>query len=77
MTLCGLINVNLAFAVALRDDALIRLLGGAVVVQLALFAFLHNGPYEILTATALAALLVIVLHELRSPVAIWRLVRGA
>lgn len=77
MTLCGLINVNLAFAVALRDDALIRLLGASVVVQLALFAVLHDGPYEILTATALASLLVIVLHELRSPVAIWRLVRRA
>ena len=77
MTLCGLINVNLTFAVALRDHALIRLLGGAVVAQLVLFAFLHDGPYEILAATALASLLVIVLHELRSPVAIWRLLRAS
>jgi O-antigen/teichoic acid export membrane protein len=76
MTLCGIINVNLTFAVALRDDALIRLLGAAVVAQLVLFTFLHDSPYEILAATSIAAMLVIVLHELRSPVAIWRLLRA-
>ena len=75
MTLCGVINVNLTFAVALRDHALIRLLVAAVVVQLLLFAVLHDGPYEILAATALASLVVIVPHEVRSPVAIWRLLR--
>jgi O-antigen/teichoic acid export membrane protein len=75
MTLCGLINVNLTFAVALHDLALIRLLGLAVVAQLGLFAFLNDGPYEILAATALASLLVILPHELRSPVAMWRLLR--
>jgi O-antigen/teichoic acid export membrane protein len=75
MTLCGLINVNLTFAVALHDLTLIRLLGVAVVAQLGLFAFLNDGPYEILAATALASLLVIVPHELRSPVAMWRLLR--
>jgi O-antigen/teichoic acid export membrane protein len=75
MTLCGVINVNLTFAVALRDAALIRLLGVAVVAQLGLFAFLHDGPYEILAATALASLIVIVPHEVRSPVSMWRMLR--
>jgi hypothetical protein len=34
--------------------------------QLVLFAFLHDTPYQILAATSIAAMLVIVLHELRS-----------
>lgn len=75
MTLYGLINVNLTFAVALRDSTLIRLLGIAVIGQVLLFALLHDGPYQLLAATALAALIVIVPHELRSPVAVWRLLR--
>ena len=75
MTLCGLINVNLTFAFALRDVQLIRLLGLGMVVQLAAFAVLHDSPYEILAATAIGALAVIVPHELRSPVAVWRLLR--
>ena len=75
MTLCGLINVNLTFAFALRDVQLIRLLGLGVVVQLSAYAVFHDGPYEILAATAVGALAVIVPHELRSPVAVWRLLR--
>ena len=75
MTLCGLINVNLTFAFALRDAQLIRLLGVGVLIQLAAFAVLHDTPYEILAATAIGALVVIVPHELRSPVAVWRLLR--
>jgi O-antigen/teichoic acid export membrane protein len=75
MTLCGLINVNLTFAFALRDTQLIRLLGLGAVIQLAAFAVLNNSPYEILAATAIGALAVIVPHELRSPVAVWRLMR--
>lgn len=77
MTLAGIINVNLTFAFALRDRRLISLLGLAVVAQAALFALLHGGPYQILAATALASLLVIVPHEIRSPVSMWRLVRRA
>jgi O-antigen/teichoic acid export membrane protein len=76
MTLYGLINVNLTFAVALRDSTLIRLLGLAVFGQLVLFGLLHDGPYQLLAATALAALIVIVPHEIRSPVAVWRLLRS-
>jgi O-antigen/teichoic acid export membrane protein len=75
MTLCGLINVNLTFAFALRDPQLIRLLGLGMLTQLAAFAVLHDSPYEILAATAIGALVVIVPHELRSPVAVWRLLR--
>jgi O-antigen/teichoic acid export membrane protein len=75
MTLCGLINVNMTFAFALRDAQLIRLLGAGMLVQLAAFAVLHDSPYEILAATAIGALVVIVPHELRSPVAVWRLMR--
>lgn len=75
MTLCGVISINLTFAFALRDVQLIRLLGAGVVVQLALFAVLHDSPYEILAATAIGALVVIIPHELRSPVAVWRLLR--
>jgi O-antigen/teichoic acid export membrane protein len=73
MTLCGLINVNLTFAFALRDRQLIRLLGIAVLVQGVAFGLLHDSPYEILAATAIGALVAIVPHELRSPVAVWRL----
>jgi O-antigen/teichoic acid export membrane protein len=76
MTLYGIINVNLTFAVALRDSTLIRLLGIAVVGQFALFGLLHGGPYQLLAATGLAALIVIVPHEIRSPVAVWRLLRS-
>jgi O-antigen/teichoic acid export membrane protein len=75
MTLCGLINVNLTFSFALRDRELIRLMGVALVGQAGAFALLHDGPYEILLATALGALIVIVPHEIRSPVAVWRLLR--
>jgi O-antigen/teichoic acid export membrane protein len=75
MTLCGLINVNMTFAFALRDAELIRWLGVGALVQLAAFAVLHDGPYEILAATAIGALVVVVPHELRSPVAVWRLLR--
>jgi O-antigen/teichoic acid export membrane protein len=76
MTLYGLINVNLTFAFALRDRQLITVLGLAVPAQVVLFAFLHDSPYQILAATALAALLVIVPHEMRSPVSSWRLMRA-
>jgi O-antigen/teichoic acid export membrane protein len=75
MTLCGLINVNMTFAFALRDAQLIRLLGVGMLTQLAAFVLLHDSPYEILAATAIGALVVIVPHELRSPVAVWRLLR--
>jgi beta-phosphoglucomutase-like phosphatase (HAD superfamily) len=75
MTLCGLINVNMTFAFALRDAQLIRLLGVGALIQLAAFVVLHDSPYEILAATAIGALVVIVPHELRSPVAVWRLLR--
>jgi O-antigen/teichoic acid export membrane protein len=75
MTLCGLINVNLTFAFALRDQWLIVVLGFAVLVQAALYAVLHGSGYQILAATAIAALVVIVLHELRSPAAMWRLLQ--
>ena len=75
MTLCGVINVNMTFAFALRDTQLIRLLGLGMVIQLAAFAVLHDSPYQILAATAIGALVVIVPHELRSPVAVWRLLR--
>jgi O-antigen/teichoic acid export membrane protein len=76
MTLYGLINVNLTFAVALRDSTLIRLLGLAVIGQLLLFGLLHGGPYQLIAATGLAALIVILPHEIRSPVAVWRLLRS-
>jgi hypothetical protein len=75
MTLCGLINVNLTFAFALRDVQLIRLLAVGMLVQLAAFGVLHDSPYQILAATAIGALVVIIPHELRSPVAVWRLLR--
>ena len=75
MTLCGLINVNLTFAFALRDSQLIHWLWIGMLVQLAALAVLHDSPYEILAATAIAAFVVIVPHELRSPVAVWRLLR--
>jgi O-antigen/teichoic acid export membrane protein len=75
MALCGIINVNLTFAFALRDNGLVVLVCAAVAVQAVLFALLHDSAYEILAATALAALFVIVLHELRSPAAMWRLLR--
>ena len=75
MTLCGLINVNLTFAFALRDRQLITLLGFGVLAQAGLFAALHGSAYQILAATALAALIVIVPHEARSPVAVWLLLR--
>lgn len=75
MTLCGLINVNMTFAFALRDAQLIRFLGTGMLIQLAAFVVLHDSPYEILAATAIGALVVIVPHELRSPVAVWRLLR--
>jgi O-antigen/teichoic acid export membrane protein len=77
MTLCGLINVHLTFAFALRDRQLTALLGIGVLVQAVLFAVLNDTPYQILTATALAALVVIVPHELRSPFAAWRVVRAS
>jgi O-antigen/teichoic acid export membrane protein len=77
MTLCGLINVNLTFAFALRDHWLIVLLGFAVLVQAALYTVLHGSAYEILAATAIAALVVIVPHELRSPTSTWRLFKLA
>jgi O-antigen/teichoic acid export membrane protein len=73
MTLCGLLNVNLTFAFALRDHWLIALLGLAVLVEAALFGVLHGSGYQILAATAIAALTVIVPHELRSPASMWRL----
>jgi O-antigen/teichoic acid export membrane protein len=75
MTLCGLINVNMTFAFALRDAQLIRLLGLGMLTQLTAFAVLHDSPYEILAVTAIGALVVIIPHELRSPVAVWRLLR--
>jgi O-antigen/teichoic acid export membrane protein len=75
MTLCGLINVHLTFAFALRDHWLIALLGVGVLAEVGLFAVLHDSGYQILAATGAAALLVIVPHELRSPAATWRLVR--
>ena len=75
MTLCGLINVNLTFAFALRDRGLLHLLGVALLVQAIAFALLHDDPYQILAATAVAALVVVLLHEAWSPFAVWRLLR--
>jgi O-antigen/teichoic acid export membrane protein len=77
MTLFGLINVNLTFAFALRDQWLIILLGFAVLVEVALYAGLHGSAYQILAATAIAALVVLVPHELRSPASTWRLFKFA
>jgi O-antigen/teichoic acid export membrane protein len=76
MTLCGIINVQLTFAFALRDRWLVVLLCAGVVLDLALLAVLHDSGYQILAATAIAALTVIGLHEARSPVAAWRLFRA-
>jgi O-antigen/teichoic acid export membrane protein len=77
MTLCGLINVNLTFAFALRDQWLIALLGVAVVAEAGLYSVLHGSGYQILAATAIAALLVLLPHELRSPASTWRLFKMA
>jgi O-antigen/teichoic acid export membrane protein len=77
MTLFGLINVNLTFAFALRDQWLIVLLGFAVLVEAGLYTVLHGSAYQILAATAIAALVVIVPHELRSPASTWRLFKFA
>jgi O-antigen/teichoic acid export membrane protein len=77
MTLCGIINVHLTFAFALRDRWLVAVLCAGAVVDVALLAVLHDSAYEILAATALAALAVIALHEARSPAAAWRLLRAA
>jgi O-antigen/teichoic acid export membrane protein len=75
MTLLGIINVNLTFGFALRDRVLVVLLCGAVVLDALLLALLHDSPYQILAATAIASAAVIVAHELFSPAAVWRLKR--
>jgi O-antigen/teichoic acid export membrane protein len=69
MTLCGLINVQLTFAFALRDRQLVTLVCVGVAIQVALLSVLHESPYQILVATGLAALAVLALHEVRSPTA--------
>jgi O-antigen/teichoic acid export membrane protein len=76
MTLCGLINVGLAFAFALRDRSLVILVCVGVGLQVALLSVLNQSPYQILAATSIAAGAVIVLHEILSPTAARRLLRG-
>jgi O-antigen/teichoic acid export membrane protein len=76
MTIYGTLNVHLAFALAAGDRPFLWLLGAAVAAQLALFAVLHGSGYQIIAAMALAGLPVIVVHEIRSPVAGWRLWRA-
>jgi O-antigen/teichoic acid export membrane protein len=75
MTIYGILNVHLAFALATGDRPFVRLLGAGVAAQFALFAVLHGSGYQIISAMALAGLPVLVIHEIRSPVAGWRLWR--
>jgi O-antigen/teichoic acid export membrane protein len=75
MTIYGAINVHLAFALAVVDRPFVWLLGAAVGVELALFAVLHGSGYQLIAAMALAGLPVLVIHEVRSPAAGWRLWR--
>lgn len=75
MTIYGTLNVHLAFALAAGDRLFVWLLGAGVAAQLVLFAFLHGSGYQIIAAMALAGLPVLVIHEIRSPVAGWRLWR--
>jgi O-antigen/teichoic acid export membrane protein len=75
MTIYGAINVHLAFALAVGDRPFVWLLGAAVTIELTLFAVLHGSGYQLIAAMALAGLPVIVIHEIRSPAAGWRLWR--
>jgi O-antigen/teichoic acid export membrane protein len=75
MTIYGAINVHLAFALAVGDRPFVWLLGAAVGVELVLFAVLHGSGYQLIAAMALAGLPVLVIHEVRSPAAGWRLWR--
>jgi O-antigen/teichoic acid export membrane protein len=75
MTICGALNVHLAFAIAAGDRVFVWLLIASAALQAVLFGFLHSSGYEIIAATALAALPALVIHEVRSPVAGWRLWR--
>jgi len=75
MTIYGAINVHLAFALAIGDRRFVWLLGAAVALELALFSVLHGSGYQLIAAMALAGLPVIVVHEIRSPAAGWRLWR--
>jgi O-antigen/teichoic acid export membrane protein len=75
MTLYGLINIHLTHAFAQRDHWLIGLLGFALLVEASLYTVLNDSGYEILAATGTAALFVVAVHEVRSPVATWRLLK--
>jgi O-antigen/teichoic acid export membrane protein len=75
MTIYGALNIHLAFALAAGDRMFVKILGAGVVAQLALFAALNGSGYQIIAAMALAGLTMVVVHEIRSPVAGWRLWR--
>ena len=73
MTICGALNVHLAFALASGDRIFVWLLGAAAALQAALFTVLHSSGYQIIAAIALSALSALIINEVRSPVAGWRL----
>jgi O-antigen/teichoic acid export membrane protein len=75
MTIYGALSIHLAFALAAGDRAFVKILGAGVIAQLSLFAVLHASGYQIIAAMALAGLPILVVHEIRSPVAAWRLWR--
>lgn len=76
MLLSGVLNIHLMFAVAAHDRAFIRLIACAALGEIAVFAFLHDSPRQIIAATAVTPALALLYHELRSPNATWRMLRS-
>jgi hypothetical protein len=76
MALCGILNIHLMLAIALNDRSFIRLMVLAAFAEIAVFAVLHGSAREIIAATAVTPALALVAHEIRSPNAVWRLIRA-
>lgn len=75
MTLYAALYVHLMVAVAAARTAFTRILAGAAVLQLALFVVLHSSWWQLLAATAVAAVAGFVLHEATSSfglIGLWR-----
>jgi O-antigen/teichoic acid export membrane protein len=75
MTVYAALYVHLMMALAAAETRFIRILVGIAVLQIGLFVVLHSSWWQLLFATALAALTGVVLHEVTSPyglVGLWR-----
>ena len=73
MTLCALLNVQVVIALAAQDGAFLRLLAAAAVLHAGLLVVFAGDVSGIIVSTAVAAGLAVIVHEIRSPHALRRL----